>query len=226
MTAPQQTAPTAKAIESISLFNIDPVKNHDKEYHVQVVKVDESQFLVNFQYGRRGTNLRHGTKTDTPVSERTARTLMENIVYEKRQKGYRLMKLGQVREIYAAMIAAGMDGVGCDLYMRRGSGALALKEYAALAGAAASEAAAMTNSYAARREISGVFALVNPAAPDPKALAACVKQVKQLLSTSNLDEMGVFLGHKDADGLIREGLPQAHAPAMVEEPRKSTRRAP
>ena len=48
----------------------------DKVYEVDLCDVSTTlspdQFVVNFRYGRRGTTLREGTKTSTPVSRDNA----------------------------------------------------------------------------------------------------------------------------------------------------------
>jgi len=44
--------------------------------------------LVNFRYGRRGQQLREGTKTDLPVSLEAAQKIFEKLVSDKKKKGY------------------------------------------------------------------------------------------------------------------------------------------
>lgn len=60
----------------------------DKVYHIQTVK-EGSGYVVRFQYGRRGSNLKEGVKTNTPVSMEVALGVMNEIVREKIKKGYR-----------------------------------------------------------------------------------------------------------------------------------------
>jgi bifunctional non-homologous end joining protein LigD len=45
-------------------------------------------FVVNFAFGRRGSTLNSGTKTDVPVDEQTASRIFEKLVAEKKAKGY------------------------------------------------------------------------------------------------------------------------------------------
>jgi bifunctional non-homologous end joining protein LigD len=59
----------------------------DKEYHIQLEKKDGG-FVVNFQYGRVGSNLNAGTKTDSPVSLEAAEKIFAKLEREKRGKGY------------------------------------------------------------------------------------------------------------------------------------------
>jgi len=59
----------------------------DKEYHLQLEKV-KGGFVVNFQYGRRGSSLKSDTKTDTPVSEAEADKIYEAKLREQLRKGY------------------------------------------------------------------------------------------------------------------------------------------
>lgn len=67
----------------------------DKEYHVQIVQETPGPFHasmlyhVEFQYGRRGSNLITGTKTDYPVALDQAKVIFWNVVTEKTRKGYR-----------------------------------------------------------------------------------------------------------------------------------------
>lgn len=59
----------------------------DKEYHVRVDARDAG-FVVNFAYGRRGSALSTGTKTQTPVEYAAAVRIFEKLVNEKQAKGY------------------------------------------------------------------------------------------------------------------------------------------
>lgn len=61
----------------------------DKIYEVDLCQVGEDRYLVNFRYGRRGTNLKEGTKTDTPVTLPQAEKAFDKLVAEKTKKGYR-----------------------------------------------------------------------------------------------------------------------------------------
>lgn len=59
----------------------------DKEYHCQVVPQGNG-YVVNFQYGRRGSALQSGTKTPTPVSKEEAEKIFIKLANEKIRKGY------------------------------------------------------------------------------------------------------------------------------------------
>lgn len=59
----------------------------DKVYYVFLVNEDHG-FLVNFEFGKRGTKLQTGTKTPTNVDEGTAHKIFDKIVQEKLSKGY------------------------------------------------------------------------------------------------------------------------------------------
>ncbi|WP_162176364.1 WGR domain-containing protein [Enterovibrio calviensis] len=67
--------------------------NSDKVYEVDLVDTgstdDNAKYLVNFRYGRRGANLREGTKTSAPVSLEKAQKLFDSVVISKTNKGYR-----------------------------------------------------------------------------------------------------------------------------------------
>ncbi|WP_144391537.1 hypothetical protein [Pleionea sediminis] len=63
----------------------------DKVYEVDLVKTSaegDNAYLVNFRYGRRGSNLREGTKTPDPVDFAKAEKLFDSIVISKINKGY------------------------------------------------------------------------------------------------------------------------------------------
>ena len=59
----------------------------DKVYAVQLLP-DGQDFVVNFQYGRRGSALKGGTKTPAPVSEAMATKIYDKLVNEKLREGY------------------------------------------------------------------------------------------------------------------------------------------
>lgn len=59
----------------------------DKIYQCQIVPEGDG-YLVNFQYGRRGSTLTTGTKTAAPVTHDDAVTIFEKLVREKTAKGY------------------------------------------------------------------------------------------------------------------------------------------
>ncbi|MGF1728514.1 WGR domain-containing protein [Photobacterium kasasachensis] len=66
--------------------------NSDKVYEVDLVKttsLTEDKYLVNFRYGRRGNNLREGTKTPQPVNKERAIKLFNSVVVSKINKGYK-----------------------------------------------------------------------------------------------------------------------------------------
>jgi bifunctional non-homologous end joining protein LigD len=75
----------AKTIDSADLFYKSG--GSDKEYHVQLVE-EAGSYLVNFQYGRRGSTLNPGCKTKAPVTEEAARKVFNKIVAEKTSEGY------------------------------------------------------------------------------------------------------------------------------------------
>ncbi len=62
--------------------------NSDKVYEVDLSEVGPDQYTVNFRYGRRGSPLKEGSKTATPVSLAAAQVLFDSLELEKRKKGY------------------------------------------------------------------------------------------------------------------------------------------
>ncbi|WP_035604777.1 WGR domain-containing protein [Haloferula sp. BvORR071] len=61
--------------------------NSDKVYQT-AIEPAEGGFVVNFAYGRRGSTLQTGTKTQRPVSEEEARKIAAKLIAEKQAKGY------------------------------------------------------------------------------------------------------------------------------------------
>lgn len=65
--------------------------NSDKVYEVDLIETTttgDNRYLVNFRYGRRGNNLREGTKTPEPVTFDKAEKLFDSVVISKVNKGY------------------------------------------------------------------------------------------------------------------------------------------
>ncbi len=60
----------------------------DKIYEVDLCEVTNDTYLVNFRYGRRGKELREGTKTDQPVPLAKAQQIFDKLVNDKTKKGY------------------------------------------------------------------------------------------------------------------------------------------
>lgn len=71
--------------KSISLFFAEA--GSDKVYNVQLSPKGEG-FVVDFQYGRRGSSLSAGSKTPEPVEYAKALRIYEKLVAEKTGKGY------------------------------------------------------------------------------------------------------------------------------------------
>jgi len=67
----------------------------DKVYHAQITQ-ENDLFLVNFQYGRRGSALTSGTKTASPLPFDKAKKIYDKLVAEKTAKGYSPGEAGTV----------------------------------------------------------------------------------------------------------------------------------
>jgi hypothetical protein len=59
----------------------------DKEYHLALAE-SGGKYVVNFKYGRRGSNLKDGTKTPSPVSLEEAEKIYAKYLKEKTREGY------------------------------------------------------------------------------------------------------------------------------------------
>ena len=74
-------------IQSTSLYFREGTS--DKEYHA-AIEPHDGGFIVTFAYGRRGSTLTAGTKTQYPVSLIEATKIHEKLVASKLAKGYRI----------------------------------------------------------------------------------------------------------------------------------------
>jgi len=62
----------------------------DKEYHIYIRQIAASEYTVEFSYGRRGSTLKTGEKTNSrPVSFHIANKLFDAVRNEKLAKGYK-----------------------------------------------------------------------------------------------------------------------------------------
>jgi predicted DNA-binding WGR domain protein len=67
----------------------------DKVYEVDLCQTGEESYIVNFRYGRRGANLKEGTKTTQTVPLKEAQRVFDKLVGEKTNKGYRDVNVQQ-----------------------------------------------------------------------------------------------------------------------------------
>jgi len=72
-------------VKNITLYCTEG--SSDKEYQASIEETDGG-FLVNFAYGRRGSALKAGTKTNAPVSLEKAQKVYDSLVKSKTAKGY------------------------------------------------------------------------------------------------------------------------------------------
>ncbi len=66
----------------------------DKVYEIDLCDVGGDKYVVNFRYGRRGTQLKEGSKTPIPVSIADAEKIYEALQTEKINKGYTTSEVG------------------------------------------------------------------------------------------------------------------------------------
>jgi predicted DNA-binding WGR domain protein len=62
--------------------------NSDKVYQAAIEPAGDGLFAVTFAYGRRGSTLSTGTKTNSPVNYDDAMRIFEKLVREQMAKGY------------------------------------------------------------------------------------------------------------------------------------------
>lgn len=75
----------AETLERVTLYYREG--SSDKVYQAAIEPAGE-RFVVNFAYGRRGTTLNAGTKTNVPVEYKAAQRIFDKLVKEKKSKGY------------------------------------------------------------------------------------------------------------------------------------------
>ncbi|MGC4035961.1 MAG: WGR domain-containing protein [Chitinophagaceae bacterium] len=75
-----------RLVRQVSLFFKEG--NSDKVYEIDLCDTGNGLYVVNFRYGRRGTVLKEGTKTENAVSLQKAEDIFNSLEEEKRSKGY------------------------------------------------------------------------------------------------------------------------------------------
>jgi hypothetical protein len=86
--------------------------NSDKTYEIDLCEVGPGQYIVNFRYGKRGSALKEGSKTVTPVDLPAATAIYDALEKEKRSKGYAAEQdAGPVAEFVAPDISQVTDPV-------------------------------------------------------------------------------------------------------------------
>ncbi|HWS85585.1 MAG TPA: HEAT repeat domain-containing protein [Pyrinomonadaceae bacterium] len=78
----------------------------DKVYEVDLCEVGAGAFVVNFRYGRRGSRLKEGVKTVSPVPLQAAEKVFQDLVSSKTKKGYREVNI-QAAETPAKRVVSG-----------------------------------------------------------------------------------------------------------------------
>ncbi len=97
----------------------------NKVYNVYLIEISSEAYLVNFEYGRFGGNLKEGTKTKEPVDLAKAQKLYDSLVVSKMNKEYQVkegfdsakQEEKKEREVltaeaYAALIVERLSRVG------------------------------------------------------------------------------------------------------------------
>jgi hypothetical protein len=79
-------------IESVTLYYKNRAENSDKVYKIRVVANPSDPptccYHVEYEHGRRGGTMRAGKKNTVPVTERVARRMFDELLAEKKLKGY------------------------------------------------------------------------------------------------------------------------------------------
>lgn len=82
----------------------------DKVYEVDLCCVGDGEFVVNFRYGARGANLKHGSKTPLPVGRAEAERVFDKLVASKVNKGYAPQTAAGAPAAVVAAEDEGQDG--------------------------------------------------------------------------------------------------------------------
>jgi ATP-dependent DNA ligase len=102
---------SGKVIEHVSLFYREGTS--DKQYDVLIREIPNEGFIVEYGNGRRGSALKYGLKTSSPVSQIEAKKVFEKTVREKTAKGY---TAGETGVPFAGTEKAGkVSGISCQL---------------------------------------------------------------------------------------------------------------
>jgi bifunctional non-homologous end joining protein LigD len=94
-------------IENIELYYNEG--SSDKVYHASLEKEGPGRYVVNFAYGRRGTNLSTGTKTEEPLALAAATNVYRKLVGSKLAKGYKIRAAGGAFKAPIATVTAKQD---------------------------------------------------------------------------------------------------------------------
>ncbi len=86
--------------------------NSDKTYEIDLCDTGNNSYVVNFRYGKRGTQLKEGSKTPVPVSLTEATRIFDTVETEKISKGYTTDQSGTPSLPQAAAFALDEDAVG------------------------------------------------------------------------------------------------------------------
>lgn len=79
----------SNVVESVSLYY--KAGSSDKIYNASIEEVD-GKYVVNFEYGRKGSALKSGSKTSTPILLEDAKLIFQKLINEKTKKGYQELK--------------------------------------------------------------------------------------------------------------------------------------
>ena len=94
-------------IEHIELYYQEG--SSDKLYLASLEKEAPGRYVVNFAYGRRGSNLKPGTKTEEPLPLAAATQVYRRLVGSKLAKGYKIRAAGGGFKAPIATVTAKQD---------------------------------------------------------------------------------------------------------------------
>jgi bifunctional non-homologous end joining protein LigD len=94
-------------IEHIELYYQEG--SSDKLYQASLEKEAPGRYVVNFAYGRRGSNLNTGTKTQAPLPLAAATNVYRKLVGSKLSKGYKIRDAGGAFKAPIATVTAKQD---------------------------------------------------------------------------------------------------------------------
>lgn len=82
----------------------------DKVYEIELIE-ERNEHFVNFKYGKLGSKLRSGTKTKTRVAKKKAHKIFDDLIKEKKKKGYKVWSGQELNEVQTIIEALNNTGI-------------------------------------------------------------------------------------------------------------------
>lgn len=134
-----------------------------------------------------------------------------------KKNGYTEITFGNVLNIIEQMMKLNLDKIGCDVFIRSSNLDKRLSIYLKEINDK-SEIVDILDSYKSSSVAKQLMSdELNINIVDFDATQKEIDELKKLISSSKLDQIGVFIGHSK-DGLIYEGIPSRQSPSKYPHP--------